>query len=118
MKFFGKGSSKDAAAQARHAGPRELTKRDVRYAVRAPLRYRNTGHLGWQNGTTINLSKTGVLFKADAVLPLGTRLEISVLLPQKGGGDPREVKMSCVITRHRDPEPGEKLPVMAAKVVK
>lgn len=118
MKFFGRGSSKEAAKQAKHVGPRELTKRDVRYSLRAPLRYRNTGQMGWRNGTTINMSKSGILFSGESLLAPGARIEVSVSLPQKGSDAPKVVTMSCVITRHRETEPGEKLPVMAAKVVK
>lgn len=82
------------------------------------MRYRRSGHMGWSNGTTINMSKSGILFTGDTAFPPGTAVELSVSVPQKGSNDPKVLTMSCVISRHRKPEPGEKSPVMAARIVK
>ena len=50
--------------------------RDVRYKV---LSKKSTGEVG--SGQTVNISSSGVLFKADAFLVPGKRVELSISWP-------------------------------------
>jgi hypothetical protein len=62
--------------------------RAPRYRLRIPLRYRSAGESQWREGRTENISRSGVLFRADRLMPPQTRIEIVLALPAEvGGGD-------------------------------
>ena len=54
--------------------------RAPRYPLRIPLRYRPFGDSVWTDGTTENISRTGVLFRSGRVVPPNTSLEIQFFL--------------------------------------
>ena len=54
--------------------------RAPRYSLRVPLRYRPLGEATWTDGTTENISRTGVLVRSGRQLPLNTSLEIQFFL--------------------------------------
>jgi hypothetical protein len=59
------------------------------------VRYRALGDEEWRQAKTGNISSSGVLLRADGVMPLDTRLELRVALsanepPARGG------EVSCV----------------------
>jgi hypothetical protein len=67
--------------------PREQIARAQRFSVCAPIRYRPRGESEWRNGSTVNMSRSGVLFEVVDQLPPGTMLEMQVkLLEQITGG--------------------------------
>jgi hypothetical protein len=54
-----------------------------RFPIRVPLHYRKSGMEYWQDGKTINISRTGILFQADETIPTDSVLDIQVSLPLK-----------------------------------
>jgi hypothetical protein len=61
--------------------------RAPRYRLRIPLRYRSTGDDEWRDGRTENISRSGVLFRTDRLMPPQTRIEMLLALPAELGGD-------------------------------
>lgn len=62
--------------------------RAPRFPLHLTLRYRRTGTDSWQNGRTINISRTGILFYAEDHLSPDSLLEMEVSFPS-------EVMMRC-----------------------
>ena len=58
--------------------------RAPRFALDVPLRYRPIGATAWQEGRTENISRSGVLFLADRVMEVDTRIEMTFVLPVTG----------------------------------
>lgn len=56
--------------------------RATRFPLKVPIHYRKSGMLNWHDGSTINISRTGVLFHTDESLPVDMKLEIRISLPQ------------------------------------
>ena len=56
---------------------RASNERALRYSLQIPLRYRRAGHHDWATGETRNLSESGLLFSAEHLLEVDTRLEIT-----------------------------------------
>lgn len=54
-----------------------------RFPIRLPLGYRSGESEAWLNGTTENISASGVLFLADHLEEPGTPIEMSLLMPQE-----------------------------------
>jgi hypothetical protein len=52
-----------------------------RFPLQLPLRYRPSGSSQWREGKTENISHSGVLFWAENLLDLNTRVEMRVILP-------------------------------------
>jgi hypothetical protein len=55
--------------------------RAQRFALELVLRYRRPGQTAWSEGRTENISRSGVLFRADGPLPVDAALELSFVLP-------------------------------------
>jgi PAS domain S-box-containing protein len=70
------------AARAREIPPT----RAQRFQLHLPLRYRRLGEKIWHEGTTENISRSGMLFQADEVLQPSSQLEISLVLPAEIAG--------------------------------
>src|SRR5215469_746076 len=68
--------------RARHAPPA----RAQRFQLHLPLRYRRLGETQWHVGTTENISRSGMLFRADDVLQPNSQLEINLVLPAEIAG--------------------------------
>ncbi len=63
--------------------------RATRFDVPVPLRYRSVGTSPWSEGRIENISRSGVLFRADEPLPVDTPVEMTFALPV--GPDARDV---------------------------
>ena len=74
-----------------------LVNRAQRFPLNVALHYRKSGMPHWQDGKTVNISRTGILFEADEVLPKDSVLDIQVSLPLK-------VSISCQATVVRSDE--------------
>ena len=61
------------------------TPRAPRFDLRVPVRYRASGGDDWHAGSTENMSRTGLLFRADRLLPVSTPIEMLVTLPMRAG---------------------------------
>jgi hypothetical protein len=57
--------------------------RAQRFQLRFPLSYRKIGMPDWKNGTTINISRTGILFEAGEDIPQDSVLDVRVCMPLK-----------------------------------
>ena len=57
------------------------TLRAVRFPLQLPMRYRESGTLLWYAGKTVNISRTGILFKAEQEIPVQTALEMRIAFP-------------------------------------
>jgi hypothetical protein len=55
--------------------------RAERYAIPIAILYRSPGELDWQPGLTENISRSGVLFRAERHIEPNTPLEMMVDLP-------------------------------------
>ena len=89
--------------------------RAQRFTNPLPLRYRPAGHKGWKQGTVENISRSGVLFRAQQPVALDTAVDIALVLEGAPGNEPPEVVCWGVIVRAA---PGdESSPLLAAKIV-
>ena len=79
-------STQSAVAQpdvrAREISP----SRAQRFQLHLPLRYRRIGDKQWHIGTTENISRSGMLFQADQLLPPSVQVEINLVLPAEIAG--------------------------------
>ena len=73
--------------------------RATRFPLRLAVRYRPLGKPEWQQGQTENISHTGALFRADATLPVDTRVEFRLVLSTTARGD-----TSSAPAKHEHPE--------------
>jgi len=60
---------------------RKARQRAKRFAVRTSLRYRISGESQWRQGTTENISASGVLFRCEHSLEPRTPIEMSWAVP-------------------------------------
>lgn len=54
-----------------HGAPRAQ-----RFSIATPVFWRQRGNAGWSEGVSVNASRSGVLFRADHSLAVGTELEL------------------------------------------
>lgn len=54
--------------------------RAQRYSLALPVRYRPLGLQDWSDGTTENISSSGVLFRGERPLDLDAEIEIAIAL--------------------------------------
>ena len=65
--------------------------RAPRFPLHLPAHYRPAGDLRWQDATTLDISSSGVLFRADQLPPLNSSVEFRFSLgPNDQKGFPRE----------------------------
>lgn len=55
--------------------------RAQRFPIRTALRYRRRGETAWSEGTTVNISRTGVLFRTEEKMEPETVLEMQIVFP-------------------------------------
>jgi hypothetical protein len=60
--------------------------RPPRFPIRTIFRYRESGAAAWHQGSTIDISRSGVLFCAEYELPLKTVLEMEIGFPSEMTG--------------------------------
>ncbi len=86
--------------------------RAPRFPIEAKMQYREGGESAWHEGTTINISRSGVLFKSDRTLEPRKVLEMRIAFPPEFTGD-SETGVLCwgpVVRQTDDP------PAMAATI--
>ena len=54
--------------------------RAPRFPLQLPLRYRAVGEGTWREGRTENISRSGVLFRAENLLQVSTAVELTFML--------------------------------------
>ena len=60
--------------------------RAQRFNLHLPLKYRLVGEGNWRKGTTENISRSGMLFRAEEMVSPNAMLEISIVLPAEIAG--------------------------------
>lgn len=73
--------------------------RAPRFRMHLPLRYRSGESDAWLQGTTENISASGVLFRVDHLKERGTPIEMSLLMPKEivGRFTSRVICRGCVV---------------------
>jgi PAS domain S-box-containing protein len=92
--------------------------RAQRFQLHLPLRYRRLGEKQWHEGTTENISRSGMLFSTEEVLQPSSQLEINLVLPAEIAGlTATEVVCRGEVVRTVEPA-GETLsPALAARIL-
>jgi PAS domain S-box-containing protein len=74
-------TEKPKMSMTKHFPEAALIPRATRFTMQLPLQYRLSGETSWRHGTTENISRSGVLFRADQPLEPNAGVEFSVELP-------------------------------------
>src|SRR5882762_4666152 len=69
--------------------------RAPRYRIQISMFYRSTGNRQWREGRTENISRSGVLFRTDHLMPLQTPIEMLLALPVEVGGGEDAATVIC-----------------------
>jgi hypothetical protein len=94
----------------------EMLSRAQRFLVQLPIRYKKIGGQRWFEGKTENISRSGILFRADRILKLRTAIQMSFTLPVSVKGDgPGEVLCRGSVVR-TVPAVGTNRPCVAASI--
>ena len=92
--------------------------RAKRFNLQIPLRYRPLDQQGWRKGTTENISRSGLLFRAEELLQLNAQLEINLVLPVEIAGL-AATEVFCRGEVVRSVDTGESMsPALAAKILR
>ena len=92
--------------------------RAQRFQLHLPLRYRRVGESNWHEGTTENISRSGMLFKTEEVLQPSSQLEINLVLPAEIAGlSATEVVCRGEVVRSIAPQGGMVSPALAARIL-
>jgi len=103
------------AVQGREQSP---PSRAQRFHLHLPLRYRRLGEQNWHDGTTENISRSGMLFQADELLQPSAQLEINLVLPAEIAGlSATEVVCRGEVVRTVTPNGGTVHPALAARIL-
>jgi PilZ domain len=65
----------------------------VRFPIRLPVAYHCQNQD--QEGETRNISANGVLFQADAEMPIGSNINFAISMPAEISGAPNNVVVNC-----------------------
>ena len=105
------------ATATRYAG-RVPAFRAQRFKLSLPVRYRLLGEEDWRQGTTENISRSGLLFRVDQLLEPSSQVEISLVLPPEIAGlSAAEVVCRGEVVRTMQPEHPSAPPALAAKIL-
>ena len=55
--------------------------RAQRYAIALPMRYRRVGEETWATGTTVNISRSGVVFEGERSVDREAAIELVLTMP-------------------------------------
>ena len=92
--------------------------RAQRFNLNLPLKYRQIGQTAWHTGTTENISRSGLLFRAEELISPNSQLEINLVLPAEIAGlASAEVMCRGEIVRAVQPENASVNPALAAKIL-
>jgi CheY-like chemotaxis protein len=92
--------------------------RAPRFQLHLPLRYRRIGDETWHEGTTENISRSGMLFQADEMLMPSSQLEINLVLPKEIAGlSATEVVCRGEVVRSIEPHDTTLSPALAARIL-
>ena len=93
------------------------TDRATRYRIQIAVFYRSRGDRRWREGRTENISRSGVLFRTNHLLPLQAPIEMLLTLPVEVGGE----RNATVICRGRvvrlESPPDDQTPAVVAATI-
>jgi PAS domain S-box-containing protein len=102
------------AVPAREVSPA----RAQRFQMHLPLRYRRLGERNWYEGTTENISRSGMLFQGDELLQPSAQLEINLVLPAEIAGlSATEVVCRGEVVRSVESRGEVPSPALAARIL-
>jgi PAS domain S-box-containing protein len=111
-------SARSAAQAAIRRREKLSSFRAQRFNLHLPLKYRLLGENDWRKGTTENISRSGMLFQAEELIPPNAQLEINLVLPAEIAGlSAAEVVCRGEIVRAMEPETPTMHPALAAKIL-
>ncbi len=92
--------------------------RAQRFNLHLPVKYRLLGQNDWREGTTENISRSGMLFRAEELIAPNAQLEINLVLPAEIGGlSAAEVVCRGEVVRTVEPDSPTVSPALAAKIL-
>jgi PAS domain S-box-containing protein len=92
--------------------------RAQRFKLQLPLKYRQVGETDWRLGTTENISRSGMLFRAQELVPMTAQLEINLVLPAEIAGlSAAEVVCRGEVVRTVEAETPSMNPALAARIL-
>jgi len=92
--------------------------RAQRFNLHLPLKYRQVGEQDWRTGTTENISRSGMLFQAEEMIPANAQLEINLVLPVEIAGlSAAEVVCRGEVVRSLKPGASTTTTALAAKIL-
>jgi PAS domain S-box-containing protein len=107
-----------AQTQAASHSPKLSPFRAKRFKLQLPLKYRPLGEDNWRAGTTENISRSGLLFRAEEMFPANVQIEINLVLPPEIAGlSAAEVVCRGEIVRTMGAESKAMSPALAAKIL-
>jgi PAS domain S-box-containing protein len=110
--------ARTAQAQVRSIRQKVSPFRAQRFNLHLPLKYRLMGETDWRIGTTENISRSGLLFRGDEMIPLSAQLEINLVLPAEIAGlTAAEVVCKGEVVRSLGPGASASGPAMAARIL-
>ncbi len=91
--------------------------RAPRFPIEAKMQYREGGESAWHEGMTINISRSGVLFRSDRAVEPRKVLEMRIAFPPEFTGD-SDTSVLCwgPIVRHHQLSSEQEKPAMAATI--
>ncbi|HTR64959.1 MAG TPA: ATP-binding protein [Terriglobales bacterium] len=107
-----------AALTYLHGREKFVSLRAQRFNLQVPLRYRLVGEREWRQGTTENISRSGMLFRAEEMVSPSALVEINMVLPVEIAGlAAAEVICRGEVVRTLMPEKSSQPPALAAKIL-
>jgi len=111
-------SSISESSRASKNQPGAQKPRAERFPIQAQMRFREKGEPGWNEGTTLNISCTGILFRTPRALHPNTVIEMQILFPTEiTGGIPANVLCWGPIVRSQAPAGLNQDPAQAAAIL-
>jgi len=92
--------------------------RAQRFDLQLPLKYRLLGESVWHNGTTENMSRSGMLFRVEETIQPNAQLEINLVLPAEIAGLSTEVICHGEVVRTVELEEPVAGPALAARILR
>ncbi|MGH9354285.1 MAG: PilZ domain-containing protein [Terriglobia bacterium] len=98
---------------------KDSAQRAQRFAVEIPVRYRETGSVDWQEGTTVNVSASGILFRSAQSLRPRTALDVALTLPVAISGEaPAEIGCRGTVVREVRDSSHHEVPMLAVSIAR